>query len=79
MPETTVGFSADNYGDNATGIPFVLDDAAASVYGPPAVATPGTLNVTGSWLADDLSFNLASFAGLSAIKGGEFATWTPAA
>jgi len=63
---TGVGFSADNFGNNTTGIPFVLDDSAATTYDLPQVAAPGTANVTGSWKPDDLSFTLAAFNGLTA-------------
>jgi subtilisin-like proprotein convertase family protein len=72
VPESsTVGFSADNYGDNTNGIPFVLDNSSASRYDVPTVVTPGTTNVTGNWLADDQISTLAAFDGLTANT-----TWT---
>ena len=55
-PQTTFGFSNDNYGNNGSGIPFVLDDSAATTYDVPQVAAPGILNVTGSWRPDDPFF-----------------------
>ncbi|MBX3406441.1 MAG: proprotein convertase P-domain-containing protein [Phycisphaeraceae bacterium] len=71
-PQSTFGFSNDNYGDNGSGIPFVLDDSAATTYDVPQVAAPGITNVTGSWLPDDPFFQtLAAFNGLTANT-----TWT---
>ncbi|MGE0480676.1 MAG: proprotein convertase P-domain-containing protein [Phycisphaerae bacterium] len=55
VPEvSTVGFSADNFGNNTTGDFFTLDDEAPSGnrYDVPAVAAPGIANVTGRWLPD---------------------------
>ncbi len=68
---STVGFSADNFGNNTTSVPFVLDDAAAMIYDSPQVAAPGTNNVTGSWKPDTIGLNLAAFNGLTANT-----TWT---
>jgi subtilisin-like proprotein convertase family protein len=66
-PQTTFGFSADNYGNNGAGVPFVLTDTGATTYDVPAVAAPGILNVTGDWLPDDpLSQQLSIFNGLTA-------------
>lgn len=68
-PQTTFGFSTDNYGNNPSSIPFVLDDTAAQTYDTPATAVN---NVTGSWLPDDPSFQtLSIFNGLTANT-----TWT---
>jgi len=67
VPElSTVGFSADNFGDNANGIPFVLDSLGFSRYDAPDVAAPGIANVTGNWLTDDQFSSLAAFDGLTA-------------
>ncbi len=57
VPLSTFGYSADNYGNNATGAYFILDDEAASVYDRPPLGggpnnTLGTANVTGSWKPD---------------------------
>lgn len=47
------GWSADNFGNPATGEFFRLDDEAASVYDTGGGAgTPGIANVTGSWIPD---------------------------
>ncbi len=46
---TGFGFSADNYGNPATGDAFILDDEAAAVYDLPVAQIP---NVSGNWLPD---------------------------
>lgn len=72
VPElSTVGFSSDNYGDNPSGIPFVLDDFAFLRYDSPDVASPGFNNVTGPWRPDDQFSSLAALNGLTAET-----TWT---
>jgi hypothetical protein len=70
-PQTTFGFSADNFGNPVTSTPMVLDDQAipARVYDTPFVAIPGTNNPTGSWLPDPGP--LSAFNGLP-LEG----TWT---
>ena len=78
---TGFGFSADNFGNPATGGLFVLDDEAAAAYdsaapnGVGATADPGVANVTGSWIP--FGQNGAGFAGLSAFDGESKAgDWT---
>ena len=69
------GFSADNFGNPATGEQFRFDDEALAFYdsAPPngigAVPDPGIANVTGSWRpygsqASGLTDTLSSFDGL---------------
>ena len=58
-PQSTFGFSTDNYGTALT--PFVLDDAAAQVYDTPVVPVN---DVSGAWLPD--TGPLSAFNGLSA-------------
>jgi subtilisin-like proprotein convertase family protein len=70
---STVGFSADNYGDAGANLPFVVDDASTNLYdsagGPNCgVATcsqvaPGTNNVSGSWHSD--AGPMSAFSGQS--------------
>lgn len=58
VPQSTFGFSADNFGNPATGDPMFFDVVpfATETYDLPQVASPGIANVTGSWLAEgDLS------------------------
>ncbi|TWT41996.1 Proprotein convertase P-domain protein [Phycisphaerae bacterium RAS1] len=69
VPQTTTGFSNDNYGNATTMVPFVLDDGAATTYDAPQVASPGTANVTGSWRPDPGP--LSAFNGMNANG-----TWT---
>ncbi len=69
QPQTTNGFSANNFGNAAGTVPFVLDDSASSTYDTPPVADPGTANVTGSWKPDLTS--LATLNGTN-VNG----TWT---
>ncbi|QOJ15519.1 MAG: proprotein convertase P-domain-containing protein [Planctomycetia bacterium] len=52
QPQSTFGFSANNFGNPGTLAPMVLDDAGANVYDVPTVAAPGTANVTGTWKPD---------------------------
>lgn len=65
---STVGFSADNFGNPTTGVPFFWDDEAANIYDSPAVASPGITNPTGNWRPEQL---LSAFDGKT--KAG---TWT---
>ncbi len=68
--DSGAGWSADNFGNPATGEFFRLDDEAASVYDTGGGAsTPGVSNVTGSWLPDGGS--LSDFDG-EEVNG----TWT---
>ncbi len=69
QPQSTNGFSADNFGNSGTSTPFVLDDSAANTYDVPTVTAPGTNNVTSSWKPDPGS--LAALNGLN-VNG----TWT---
>lgn len=48
VPQTTFGFSTDNYGNPATGEKFRWDDAAAHTYDTGSPGTPVT-NPVGSW------------------------------
>jgi len=51
-PGVGVGFSADNFGNPATGAKFILDDSAAAAYDNTpngTVASPGIANVSGAW------------------------------
>lgn len=57
VPQTLFGYSADNFGNIATGAYFTLDDEAVSVYDrPPVGGGPndalGIANVTGFWKPD---------------------------
>ncbi len=61
-PEVNIfGFSADNYGNTATGEYFMLDDEAANPYDVPFVSSPGIPDVTGYWQPD--TDPLSSFDG----------------
>lgn len=62
VPQSTFGFSADNFGDPATGTPMIFDRApfATQTYDAPHIASPGITNVTGAWLAEG---DMATFIG----------------
>ena len=64
-PPSGFGFSADVYGNPATGERFTLDDEADNPYDVPFVRSPGIPNVTGRWQPD--SDPLASFDGDSIV------------
>ena len=66
VPQTTFGFSADNYGNSMTGELFFLDDEATEFYDTQplgSVSPPGIENVTGSWLPEG---DLSLFDGINA-------------
>ncbi|MBT8486018.1 MAG: hypothetical protein HKO59_10750 [Phycisphaerales bacterium] len=65
------GFSADNYGNLATGEPFILDDEADNPYDVPFVGSPGIPDVTGRWQPD--TDPLSSFDGDTII--GTWRVW----
>lgn len=58
----SMGFTADNFGDHGSQLPFVLSDSAQSTYDTPNVAFPGVFFVNGSWLPES---PLAVFNGLT--------------
>lgn len=75
------GFSADNFGDPASGATMILDDEANEAYDGGgngnwgSIADPGVADVTGSWVPygafpDGGISGLGAFDGLS--KGGEW-------
>ncbi|MBX3404902.1 MAG: proprotein convertase P-domain-containing protein [Phycisphaeraceae bacterium] len=69
-PPFTFGFDTDNFGDQGSGTPFILDDQApnSQTYDSPQVAA-GINNVSGRWLPD--------LGPLSAFNGENSAgTWT---
>lgn len=70
-PQVTIfGFSADNFGDPASGAYMWFGDGGTSTYDPPAVGAPGIPNVTGLWRAEGGS--LAAFVAGHRKAG----TWT---
>jgi hypothetical protein len=60
-PPGSHGFSADNYGNTATGDRFILDDESPNPYDVPWVESPGIPDVTGRWQPD--TDPLSSFDG----------------
>lgn len=62
MPQTSLGFSADDFGQSAA-IPMLLADFAPSRYDDPPVAAPGIARVSGLWRPEA---PFAAFAGVSA-------------
>ena len=65
------GFSADNFGNQATGERFVLDDEAPNPYDVPYVEGHGIPDVTGSWQPD--TDPLSAFDGDSIV--GTWRLW----
>ncbi len=60
-PQTTAGFSSNNFGNPVTGEFMRFDDEAGQVYDLPEVAAPGMVDPTGSWIPD--SGSLSDFDG----------------
>ncbi len=74
VPQSTFGFSTDNYGDVTTGTYMEFTDAGASIYDAPF--TTGVTNVTGQWDAEGGStsvFNGQSLSGTWTLTGSDAA------
>ncbi|MBK8915426.1 MAG: proprotein convertase P-domain-containing protein [Phycisphaerales bacterium] len=65
FPESTFGFGANNFGNPTDGTFMIIDDLAATTYDVPAVADPGTADVTGAWKPD--TGPLSTFVGINSL------------
>jgi hypothetical protein len=74
VPQSTFGYSADNWGNPATGAKFTLDDEGPGIYDrPPAGIGPdntvGIANVSGPWKPDPGAGPAGTAGVLSAFDG----------